>query len=173
MRSLIWSYTVCMCPEDILSHSLKYLPTILSRYVKNVPSDMCAQRRFESTCTSTVWSVFILRGNFASLAIQKSLSEASDQSTWAARMRRLIWIYAGRTWPKVHFLTLRRKLYWLYNEPGHSISYKTACVPSEDSDQPALPCSLIRFLAGQSVSSQGSKTSLGWSESSLGSCVIL
>ena len=34
MPSLICSYTVCMCPEDILSHCHKYLPTILSHNVE-------------------------------------------------------------------------------------------------------------------------------------------
>ena len=33
-------------------------------------------------------------------------------------------------------------------EPGHSISYnEIACAPSEDSAQPAYPCSLIRVFA--------------------------
>ena len=45
-------------------------------------------------------------------------------------------------------------------EPGHSISYKTACVPSEDSDQPAqLYCP--EFFAGHSMGSQGAKASSG------------
>ena len=34
------------------------------------------------------------------------------------------------------------------NYTGHSISYKIACAPSEDSDQPAHPRSLIRVVAG-------------------------
>ena len=42
--------------------------------------------------------------NFASLAIQNAPSEDSDQT---ARMRSLIWIFAGRTSPKVRFLTFR------------------------------------------------------------------
>ena len=33
-------------------------------------------------------------------------------------------------------------------EPGHSISYKIAYAPSEDSDQPMHPRSLIRIIAG-------------------------
>ena len=33
-------------------------------------------------------------------------------------------------------------------EPGHSIFFKTACVPSEDSGQPALMCRLILVFAG-------------------------
>ena len=32
------------------------------------------------------------------------------------------------------------------NEPGYNISYKCPCAPSEDSDQPAHPRSLIRVL---------------------------
>ena len=39
--------------------------------------------------------------NFVSLDIQKALREDSDQP---ARMRRLIWIFAERTHPTVHFL---------------------------------------------------------------------
>ena len=36
-------------------------------------------------------------------------------------------------------------------EPGHSISYKVAYVPSEDADQTAHPRSLLRIFAGYSV----------------------
>ena len=53
-----------------------------------------------------VWSESSLSAsrNFASLAIQNAPSEDSDQT---ARMRRLIWIFAGRTCPKVRFLMLQ------------------------------------------------------------------
>ena len=53
-----------------------------------------------SECSLSAWR------NFASLAIQNVRSEDSDQTT---RMRRLLWIFAGRTCPKVRFLTLRLK----------------------------------------------------------------
>ena len=43
----------------------------------------------------------------------------------------------------------------------HSIFYKIECAPSEDSDQPAHPRSLIRVFTGHCVDSQGSKTSSG------------
>ena len=46
-------------------------------------------------------------------------------------------------------------------EAGHSISYQIACAPSEDSDQPAHPRSLITVFAGHSVTSQGYKASSG------------
>ena len=55
-----------------------------------------------------VWSessLFAWR-NFASLAIQNAQNVNSDQT---ARMRRLIWIFAWRTWPKVRFLTWLRE----------------------------------------------------------------
>ena len=49
-----------------------------------------------------VWSESSLSAwrNFESLAIQIALKEDSDQT---ARMRRLIWIFGGRTRPKVRF----------------------------------------------------------------------
>ena len=56
----------------------------------------------------------------------------------------------------------------LTNEPGNSISHNIACVPSEDSDQPAHPRSLIRVFAGHSVDSQGSKVLQADSEDSAG-----
>ena len=57
-------------------------------------------------CNRTVWSESPLSAwrKFASLAIQNAHSEDSDQT---ARMHRLIWIFSGCTYPKVHFLTLR------------------------------------------------------------------
>ena len=44
--------------------------------------------------------------SFASLAIQNLPSEKSGQT---ARMRRLIWLFAGRTYPQVLFLTMQPK----------------------------------------------------------------
>ena len=55
-----------------------------------------------------IWSVIVVRikKNFASLVIQNVPSEDSDQT---ARMRSLIWIFAGLSCPKVRFLTFRIK----------------------------------------------------------------
>ena len=39
-------------------------------------------------------------------------------------------------------------------EPEHSISYKTTCAPSEDSDQPVHPHSPVRIFARHSVGNQ-------------------
>ena len=49
-----------------------------------------------SESSPSAWS------NFTILAIQNAPSEDSDQT---AQMRRLIWIFAGRTCPKIRFLT--------------------------------------------------------------------
>ena len=71
---------------------------------ENVPSQsgMRAQRRLKSACASTQsdQSSLSARRNFVSLAIQNVPSEDFDQT---ARMRRLIWIFAQRTFPKVVF----------------------------------------------------------------------
>ena len=50
--------------------------------------------------------------NFTSLSIRHAPSEASDQT---ARMRSLIWVFAGHTRPKVRLLTLGLKcLFYLF-----------------------------------------------------------
>ena len=69
---------------------------------KNVPSNMCAQQRLKKK--GLLIRVFVVRLNkFCFLrAIRKAPSEDSDQT---ARMRRLIWIFAWCTCPKVRFLT--------------------------------------------------------------------
>ena len=61
-----------------------------------------------SSTIGEVWSESSLSAlrKFVSLVTQNAPSEDSDQT---ARMRSLIWIFAGRTCPKVHFLMLRRK----------------------------------------------------------------
>ena len=53
-----------------------------------------------------VWSESLLSAwrNFTSLAVRNPPSEDSDQS---AQMRRLIWIFAGRTCTRVRFLVVR------------------------------------------------------------------
>ena len=53
----------------------------------------------------TALSVFVVRmKKLSSFAFQNAHSEDSDQT---ARMRRLMWIFSGRTCPKLRFLTLR------------------------------------------------------------------
>ena len=66
---------------------------------ENIPSDICTQPRLKSACTcvesdQSSMSTWI---NFASLTSQDAHSKYSDQ---------LIWIFAGCTFPKEHFLML-------------------------------------------------------------------
>ena len=72
---------------------------------KKVPSDMCAQRALKPACASmqSDQSLHCPLDKTASLTIQNTSSKDSDQT---ARMRRLIWIFAGRT------LSARRSVFW-------------------------------------------------------------
>ena len=72
----------------------------------NVPSARHAQGRFKSACAyaQSYQSLRSLHKIYAYLAISNAPCEDSDQT---ARMRRLIWIFIGRTCPKECFLTLR------------------------------------------------------------------
>ena len=49
----------------------------------------------------------------------------------------------------------------IQKELGQSMFYKITYAPSEDSDQPAHPHSLIRVFEGHSVDNQGSKVFSG------------
>ena len=62
--------------------------------------------RIKSACTFTelVKVLFVRRRKLCIFGYPNASTEDSDQT---ARMRRLIWIFAGRTWPKVRFLTSR------------------------------------------------------------------
>ena len=79
-----------------------YQEWYLSRNVKkkNIPSDMCDQRRLKSAC--------------ASAQLDKSLRcpHVETLHPWLhvsimRTVRRLIWIFAGRACPKIRFLSLR------------------------------------------------------------------
>ena len=61
-----------------------------------------------------------------SLAIQNAASEDSDET---ARMRRLIWIFAGRTRSKVRFLTLRLLLFCRLDYCGIALLVVGSFVP--------------------------------------------
>ena len=70
--------------------------------------------------------IFVMWINFASLAMQNVASEDSDQT---ARMRRLIWIFAGRKCPKVRFLTLQHnRKRSLCNLHVDQFVHSTACI---------------------------------------------
>ena len=70
---------------------------------QNVIPDLCTQWRLRSVCASSQ-SLLSAWWNAESLTSQNAHSEDSYQT---ARMRRLIWIFVGRTCPNVRFLTLR------------------------------------------------------------------
>ena len=88
---------------------------------ENVPSDLCAQRKLKSACAS-VQSDQSFRCPHEELCIigyPKCASEDSDQT---ARMRRLIWIFAWCTCPKVRFMRfglIYRQIYLTFKWPEH------------------------------------------------------
>ena len=76
-------------------------------------------------------------GNFASLTIQNALSEDSDQTV---QLHRLIRIFAGRTCPKIRFLTLRHT--HTHTHPHtHIHTHKTCTILCQDFINTTL-CSL-------------------------------
>ena len=74
-----------------------------------------------------VWSESSLfaRRNVASFLPKNAASEDSDQT---ARMRRLVWIFAGRTCPRVRFLTLRCNWCWLIKMDGENRQVRTPLI---------------------------------------------
>ena len=110
----------------------------------------------------------------------------SDQVIWLAgiRSRRGILIYSawqGLNGLKLGGRTCRYKLSGIwYGKPHFPKTYLLTCAPSEDSDQFAHSCSLIRIFTGRILDSQGCNVSScgqrrlirlcgcsGWTESSL------
>ena len=74
---------------------------------KNIASDICAQNKDSNqpAYRQSLIRVFLVRmKTLCIFTIQIMPSEDSDQT---ARMRRLIRIFAGSTYPEVRFLTLR------------------------------------------------------------------
>ena len=65
------------------------------------PTNTQISLRIRAVWSESSWSAW---RNVTALSIQNAPSGDSDQT---ARRRRLIWIFAGRTCPKVRFLTLR------------------------------------------------------------------
>ena len=64
----------------------------------------CKPKRLKSACACAQSDQYLAAWrNHASLAIQNAHSEDSDQTV---RTNKLIWIFAGRTCPKVCFLTV-------------------------------------------------------------------
>ena len=93
-------------PRTVLYEPVPYFPTetetIMSEMIRYEP------QRPTTYLLRAVWLQSSLSAcrNFAVLAIQNAQNEDSDLTV---RMRRLIWVFAGRTYRKVRFMTLRFK----------------------------------------------------------------
>ena len=102
------------------------------------PNEDQIRLRIRSETSVSAWR------NFASFACQKAPSEDSDQT---ARMCRLIWIFAGRTYLKVRFLTFRlwRYVSW---RCGSFLSL-SVCQDSRDCQNMTSQVSLSRTVSNQ------------------------
>ena len=76
---------------------------------ENIPSFMCAQRRFRSACAFAQADQNLHWTHFGIAKDTRFLHADYEHSDLTARMCRMIWIFVGRTCPKVRFLTLRLK----------------------------------------------------------------
>ena len=103
----IWSET----SENVRKRSFSHVPLTKTQIILRIPA---------------VWSESSLSAwrNFKFLAIQNAPGEDSDQ---IARMRRLIWIFAGRTSAKVCFLTLQLTLFESYANNNYAIIKSLFC----------------------------------------------
>ena len=102
---LLIIYMIRLFPSSPMSFALQRKKTRKRpKYLRTCPPRPPSP---SPTKTQIAWSEYPLSAwrNLASLAVQNAPSEDSDQT---ARMRRLIWIFAGRTCPKVPFVRLWR-----------------------------------------------------------------
>ena len=82
----------------IYVHFIQNKASIWASVRENVLSDMRPTKTQISLCIRTLLSVFVVNmKTFASFANQYAFGDDSDQ---AARVHKLIWIFAGRTCPK-------------------------------------------------------------------------
>ena len=92
----------------LLKSTLLLIWNVWAKTWENVPFDVCTQRRLTSACASAQSDQSIRCPH------EETLQPSAD-SDQTARMCRLIWIFAGRTCPKVRFLMLR-----LISEKAHA-----------------------------------------------------
>ena len=104
------SKKLCVCVSFSLgpllhAHLIMFVARLRSQNVRKHTFWHVRQQRLKSACASAQsdQSFLSVWRHFASLPIQNAHSEYSDET---ARMRRLIWNFAGRTISTIHFRTL-------------------------------------------------------------------
>ena len=149
----------------------------MSRLLTKPTKWQCAQRRLRSSWASAQsnQSSLTVRRNIGSSATRWANCEDSDQT---GRMPRLIWVFAGRTYhfvgfvmtrlilllilegthsyvcPSVCLIYLLMRMYWNHSDLIWGTTWQNQqneCAPSEDSDQPGHPPSLIRVFVVRSM----------------------
>ena len=122
-RNSFFSYHASNCISLIYVQT--YRQYYLNRHVRKRTSDMCGPTKTQTSLH--IWAVWpessmSARRNVASLVIQNTPSEDSDQT---ARMRRLIWIFSGCKCKKVRFLTFG----FIFARPLPPLSLPPAPIP--------------------------------------------
>ena len=143
----------CAPSEDsVLLSSMLYEP----RHDKTNKMSVRPAKTQISLGIRPVWSESLLCAQWVAKD-RRFLHAESEDSDQNGRMPRLIWVFTGRTlillvlsWRGSYGLTLQVTHKF---EPPRDKTNKMACAPSEDSDQPGHPPSLIRVFAVRSVGS--------------------
>ena len=92
----------CFVPEFVSPSFMHFLCSIWARTFENVPSCMCAQRRLKSACASAYSDQCLCCP--PEEIMHPWLSKMRPEKIF---MRRLIRIFACRTYPRVRFLSMR------------------------------------------------------------------
>ena len=116
---------------------------------QNQQNHMSFQRKLRSACAySLIKASLYAWGRFGFSATQRMPSKVSDQTE---QLHRLFWVFPGGTHDFVSSLCFGFWLsYKVLIQEIWAVTWQTnkmACVPSEDSDQPGHPPSLIRVFS--------------------------
>ena len=99
----LWRYwSDCTNTQSDLGFDNSHLWTVTS---ENIPSHICAQKRFRSACAFAQSDQNLHWAYFGYSRMQRFYMRKKDTDQ-TPRMRRLICVFIRRTWPKVRFCTL-------------------------------------------------------------------
>ena len=109
------------------------------------------QRFVPQSHWGSIWNLVLI----GQAVLEKKIFEMVDDGPWLVSLAEQAGL--SLNWsqtPMTCFVVT-----WLIYEPQHDKTNKMTCAPSEDSDQPGHPPSLIRVFAVRSKDSQGPKLS--------------
>ena len=155
--AIIDQCSCCALLRSLSNHSMKHLITKWAASWQNQQNGMCAQRRLRSAWASaqsdqsSLWRLIRLGGcpgwSESSLGTQSFCWFCDD----AAQILKCPWYFQlsvhYRCKPGDSTRYRKKQQHRSVFEPHHDKTNRMACAPSEDSDQPGHPPSLIRIFA--------------------------